>query len=374
MELKWNLKVKSKNKPVVLHVVISLKTGGLERFVIDLIKANINDFDQCVVCLEMAGELSKLCQADIISLNMLPGLHLGIAWDLAKIIKKKKVDVIHTHNEKAQLYGGLAGLLTNVPVVHTKHGKNDLDWRAIVRNNITARLCCKLVAVSRDAAQECINDEKIPSVKVLTILNGVDTDQYFQSKDRVESKRLLGFGEGTLVVGIVARLAQVKDHATLFKACRILFESDLNFKLMVVGDGPLRGNLEELADTLGICSRVIFTGMREDIAELMQAMDVFVLSSISEGISLTLLEAMACCLPVVATHVGGNPEVVEDGVTGFLVPAQQPELLADKLRILITESELRLKMGVAGRQRIVNFFSLSTTAAKYSDMYFTLLG
>jgi glycosyltransferase involved in cell wall biosynthesis len=114
--------------------------------------------------------------------------------------------------------------------------------------------------------------------------------------------------------------------------------------------------------------------MREDIPDLMRAMDVFVLSSLSEGISLTLLEAMSCCLPVVATEVGGNPEVVVDGVTGFLVPSQQPELLADKLRIMITENGLRQQMGASGRQRVIDCFSLTTTSEKYRAMYFDLLG
>lgn len=358
----------------ILHLVISFETGGLERFVIDLIAANNNKFDQSVVCLEHPGELAVQCKVEVASLNMPIGLHLSVAWDLARIVREKKIDIIHTHNEKAQLYGGLAGLLSKVPVVHTKHGKNNLDWRSVTRNNIAARLCRKIVAVSRDAALECVRDEKIPADKVLTILNGVDTERYFPGTNKQELKKNLGFGKETLVIGIVARLAQVKDHATLLKACKILFESNHSLKLLVVGDGQLRGNLEQLAQSLGIIKQVDFTGMREDIPNLMRAMDVFVLSSVSEGISLTLLEAMACCLPVVATEVGGNPEVVVDGVTGFLVPSQQPEVLASKLSTLIIDPELRKKMGAAGQQRVLDCFSLSTTAEKYRDMYSNLVG
>ncbi len=358
----------------VLHLLISFKTGGLERFVLDLIDSNNNKFNQSVVCLEHAGELAGQCKVEVISLNMPRGLHVGVAWDLAKIVREKKIDIIQTHNEKAQLYGCLAGLLTKVPVVHTKHGKNNLDWWSITRNNIEARLCRKIVAVSRDAALECVRDEKIPSDKVLTILNGIDTERYFPGDNKYEFKKGLGFSEETLAIGIVARLAQVKDHETLLKACKILFESDQSLKLLVVGDGQLRGSLEQLAQSLGISKQVIFTGMREDIPDLMRAMDIFVLSSVSEGISLTLLEAMACCLPVVATEVGGNPEVLVDGVTGFLVPSQQPELLASKVHTLIIDPELRKQMGEAGRQRVLDCFSLSTTAEKYRDMYFNLVG
>jgi sugar transferase (PEP-CTERM/EpsH1 system associated) len=359
-------------KLTILHLVISLETGGLERFVIDLIAANMNMCNQFIVCLEQAGELANNCKSEVIWLNMPQGIHLGVVWKIAEISRNHCVDIIHTHNEKAQLYGGIAGLLTRVPVVHTKHGKNDTNWRSMLRNNISARLCRKVVAVSRDAAQECIRDEKIPSSKVLTFLNGVDVERFSPGNNREESKRRLGLDEDTLVIGIVARLALVKDHATLFEACRILFESGEEFRLLVVGDGSLRSQLERLTHSLGISKQVIFAGMRDDIPNVMRGMDIFVLSSLSEGISLTLLEAMACCLPVVATAVGGNPEVVIGGETGLLVPPQQPDLLAENLSILIADLQLRQQMGKAGRQRVVNHFSISETAEEYRQLYITL--
>ena len=357
----------------LLHLVISLETGGLERFVLDLIAAHQNKFNQLVVCLERKGELVVNSSVEVISLGMKPGVHLGVVRKIARIVKEKQIDIIHTHNEKAQLYGGLAGLLAGVPVVHTKHGKNNLNWRSILRNNISARLCQKVVAVSQDAAMQCIHDEKINSSKVVTILNGVDTELFSPAPTQSEFKQQLGFTADTLVVGIVARLAEIKDHATLIEASRILMESGYPFRLLVVGDGQLRAKLETHVNSLGLDKRVIFTGVRDDIPNLMRGMDIFVLSSLSEGISLTLLEAMACCLPVVATAVGGNPEVVVCGETGLLVPPQNPELFADKLRVLFTDRVLRLKMGKAGRQRVVNNFSISKTAEKYRQLYSTLL-
>ena len=231
-----------------------------------------------------------------------------------------------------------------------------------------------MVGVSRDAALECIQDEKISSSKVLTILNGVDTERFSPGNDKAGSKIRLGIDGNVFVIGIVARLAQVKDHATLLEACRILVESGHEFRLLVVGDGPLRGQLEERTHFLGISKQVIFTGMREDITDLMRAMDIFCLSSLSEGISLTLLEAMACGLPIVATAVGGNPEVVVGGETGFLVKPGSPESLSERLAVLISNEQLRITMGQAGRDRVINHFSLQTCALAYQNLYISVTG
>ncbi|MFZ4860146.1 MAG: glycosyltransferase [Desulfuromonadaceae bacterium] len=360
-------------KKSILHLVISLDTGGLERFVLDLIAVNNNMFNQIVVCLERTGELAHNSSVKVISLNMQPGLHLGITKEIIKIIRNYNIDILHTHNEKAQFYGGIAGFLASVPVVHTKHGRNSHDIRTLLRNNLTARFCRKVVAVSRDAALECIQVEKIPSSKVQTILNGVDTVHFSPGKSQKEFKTRLGLSEKCLVIGIVARLAPVKDHTTLFNACKILKVSVPDFKLLVVGDGQLRDQLESLAQKLNLNDQIIFTGMREDIPSLMRAMDIFVLSSISEGISLTLLEAMACCLPIVATAVGGNPEVIVAGKTGYLVDVRSPELLAEKLEVLILNKQLRNIMGEAGRSRVVESFSLKACAAEYQRLYSSIM-
>lgn len=357
-------------KPIsILHVVISLDTGGLERFVLDLIEANKNVFNQFVVCLERAGELSKTCKAEVISMNMPPGLHLRAAWDIAKIVRDKKVDIIHTHNEKAQLYGGIAGLLARVPVVHTKHGKNETGFFSVLRNSLMSRLCRNVITVSRDAAVQCINDENIPIHKVATILNGINTNTFSRFTSQMEARIKLGIELNVPVIGIVARLAPVKDHATLMVSCRQLKDKGAQFRLLVVGDGPLRGELENLASSLGIHDRVNFLGVRTDIPSLMQSMDLFVLSSTSEGISLTLVEAMACELPVVATEVGGNPEVIVEGETGFLVPPQNSELMAERISQLLENPQLRQQLGKNGRKRAECVFSLSRAALEYANLY-----
>lgn len=363
-----------KNK-TILHIVNSFETGGLERFVLDLIGATANNFRHIVICLDCKGDLySSLSIADISYLALQPGIQFRAIFRIAEIVKSENVSLIHTHNWKPQFYGTLAGFMSKVPVVHTKHGRHDEDLRSRIRNNMFSRLCDNVVAVSKDAALQCIEVEKVPAKKVLTILNGINTFTFSPGGNSASEKTALGIDPGVLVLGIVARLAPVKDHATLLAACQIVRVSGYNFKLLVVGDGPLNHSLKAIAESLGILDCIIFTGTRQDIPELMRAMDVFILSSISEGISLTLLEAMACELPVIATAVGGNSEVVIEGETGFLVPAQNPEAMSVKIIQMINNLEQRHQLGKKGRQRAENDFSLSRAAKQYTDLYYAVIG
>ena len=362
-------------KPLIIHVVISLDTGGLERFVIDLIRASSNNYDFILISLERPGTLAALCEdIKIVSLEMKPGFHAQSILELSKIIRMYNGVLVHTHNEKAQLYGSLAGKMAGVPVVHTKHGKNEVDFRTCLRNKVASLFCNEIVAVSDDAAEQCVKDEKICRNKVRTILNGIDTDRFSPESSCRRIRDEFKIPPDMPVVGTVARLAPVKDQATLLEACAILKQNGINFKLLLVGDGQLRGKLEEQTSAYCLNDLVVFTGMRNDIPDVMCAMDIFALSSLSEGISLTLLEAMACSLPIVATAVGGNPEVVVDGETGYLVKVASPAILADKLKHLISDKKLRELMGTAGRERVLSCFSLKKCALEYMQLYSSLIG
>ncbi len=358
----------------IIHIVISLETGGLEKFVLDLIKATNDDINHKVICLERIGELASSSGLEnVVCLGIKPGLHWSAIMDICTIVRNANADLIHTHNEKAQFYGALSGMFCRIPVVHTKHGKNQTNFKSLFKNNLLSYLCTRVVAVSRDAALQCAVQEKIPASKVMTILNGVDTDAFKSKIDKSTLKVSLGIGYGVPVIGIVARLAVIKDHASLFAACKILKDTCSDFKLLVVGDGPTKTDLFALSQTLGLNSTIIFTGTRCDIPDLMNAMDVFVLSSISEGISLTLIEAMSCELPVVATDVGGNSEVVVDGETGFLVPLQSPSLMAERIQQLLNNVELRKDFGKKGRLRAVEYFSIKRAARQYEELYHSIL-
>ncbi len=353
----------------VLHIVLGLQVGGLEKFVLDLIDKYPPDIKPVIVCLEGRGELGK--QYDHLSIHELqrvPGISLKVIRQLVSLIKSHKIDIVHTHNPAPHFYGSMAGLLTGCPVIHTKHGRNyPTEFKKVWLNKISSYLSNKIVAVSQNAADVCLEVENIPSKKVSVILNGIDTNIFHQMGSDAEKTR------GFVRIGIVARLSAEKDHQTLLNACKMLAVQTTGFHLDIIGDGPLRGTLEKTVRSLGLDTYVSFSGMRHDVPELLRQLDIFVLSSTTEGISLTLLEAMATELPIVATNVGGNPEVVIDGETGYLVPSQNPEEMARKLLLLINDRDIRRQMGEKARERVITNFSIMETAKKYEDLYRSIL-
>lgn len=353
----------------VLHIVLSLQVGGLEKFVLDLIDKYSPNIKPFIVCLEGKGELGReYDHLDIIELDKASGISLKIIWKLVNLSRELSIDVIHTHNPGPHFYGAITGFLTNRPVIHTKHGRNyPSDKKKVYLNKISSLLTKKIVAVSQNAADVCLFVEKISSSKVTVILNGVDTKLFHPGKfDNEQEHRLVR-------IGIVARLSAEKDHQTLLIACKLLAVQTSCFHLEIIGDGPLRDTLEKTVRALGIETYVSFSGMRHDVAELLRQLDVFVLSSTTEGISLTLLEAMATKLPVVATNVGGNPEVVIDNETGYLVPSQNPDEMARKLLLLINDKNLRLQMGEKGCARVNSQFSIKETTRMYEELYSSIL-
>jgi len=353
----------------ILHIVLGLQIGGLEKFVLDLVASYSSDFLPVVVCLEKKGELGEqFSRLQIIELSKSPGLSIGIVKQLVSLIKLYNIDIIHTHNPSPHFYGSLAGLLTGRPVIHTKHGRNyPTEKKKVLLNRVSSRLTTKVVAVSNDAADVCLEVERIPPSKVVVILNGINTT-IFSPFDAGTNKKSL-----PIRIGIVARLAPEKDHQTLLQAIKIMATADVMFHLDIIGDGVLRSKLEKTVAEFGISSHVSFLGMKHDVHYLLKNLDVFVLSSTTEGISLTLLEAMATGLPVVATNVGGNPEVVIDGVTGYIVPAQAPLEMAEKLLLLLNDCSMRRQMGARGRERVVERFSIAETTRHYEELYRSVL-
>jgi glycosyltransferase involved in cell wall biosynthesis len=226
------------------------------------------------------------------------------------------------------------------------------------------------VAVSRDLERWLVHTVGIPAAKVQTIHNGVDTER-FTDEGRGAGRAALGVADDTLVIGTVGRLDPVKDQIGLLDAFAALPSSD-RAVLVVVGDGPCRAALKARAARPDLASRVRFLGERGDVATLLPGFDVFALSSISEGISNTLLEAMACGLPVVATRTGGNPELVVPGVTGALVPVSDCRALARALATYGEDAHLRALHGKAGRERAVEHFSLGEMTCRHRDLYATL--
>lgn len=336
--------------------------------VVDLTK-QLSTVNHTVVCLTTRGDLFSEISGECLFLDNKPGLIFSTIPKITKIIREKSIDIVHTHNQGPQFYGSVAGKLAGKAVIHTKHGQNVANsHRRYYLDRFSAFLTDTIVAVSDDAKKICLQQLKIPENKLVTVLNGVDIDQFHRFADKVQYQQ-----ERPFIVGTVARLAPEKNHTCLLDACAQLVEKGINFQLKIVGDGPLRNFLAEKCEDLNLQDYVVFEGTRTDIPTALNEFDLFVLPSLTEGVSLTLLEAMSCELPVVATNVGGTPEVVIHGETGLLVSSNDPDQLADAIVACISDSQRNLEMGRAGRARVVESFSLAQVAKKYFELYQGLL-
>lgn len=372
------------NKRVgLMHLVLNLQTGGLEHLVVDTIRCIDETKYRPILCTlqdSVSESLHRKIQSFGIKLIRLKkrnvAVDLGTIQRLAQTLKKEDVTILHTHNWIPLFYGSFAAAISRTPIkIHTKHGSDISTSKSIVR---ILRRCIsvtidKCIAVSDDVKNALRCGYGFNPRKIVVVKNGIDTKRHntIAEGSRELKRAEMGVRNGTHVIGIVARLSDEKDHLNLLRSIPAVVSSvrGKDFKLVIVGDGPCRENLIGTVRQLQISKKVIFLGDRSDVPELMNAFDTFILSSVTEGISLTLLEAMATGLPVVATNVGGNPEVVVDGVTGILVPPKDPEKMAEAIIRLLQNRELAKQMGDAGRKRVEEKFSLERMVREYENIY-----
>jgi glycosyltransferase involved in cell wall biosynthesis len=337
--------------------------GGLEKLLVEFARhADRSCFDLHFISMGHRGILADDIEAagwPVTALDEPTGLHPALTLRLARLLRRLGTDVVHTHDERPHLYCTPAGRLVGVArVVHTRHGR---ALNVSTRQRFLVRLAAlgvdDFVCVSHDIARLSI-DHGIPARKVTTIWNGVGLDG-FPYRGPCAS--------GPAV--IVGRLNPEKDHPTLLRAVARVARAEPSFRLEIAGDGPCRDQLYRLAGELSLAGNVRFLGPVRDVSGLLARARLFVLSSLSEGISLTLLEAMASGLPVVAMRVGGNPEVVAHGQTGYLVPTADPDALAAALLQLWHDPEAGRRQGAAGRRRVEQQFDVRGMVAAYEALY-----
>ncbi len=326
-----------------------------------------------LVCLLKDGWLrSQLQRRDIQTVVVPQYWSLDFTWlfCLARILKNQSIDVMHAHEFAMNVYGSLLSLVTGIPIVATVHGKNYYwkKWRRRLAYRFVARQA-SMVAVSEDLKRFLTDRVGISPARIRIVHNGIDTLDYEMRESRANSRKALGINATQPVVGTVGNLYPVKGHAQLIKAFSAVVKSFSDAILLIAGRGEELSSLREECTRLGIPDNVKFLGFREDIPVLLQAMDVFVLPSVSEGLPLSILEAMTFQKPIVASLVGGIPEVVTDGKTGFLVPPGNPEALADKILVLLGNPQLSAEFGEMGRQRVLATFSLEQMIEEYQALY-----
>ncbi len=362
----------------IVHVIDSLKVGGLENGVVNLINGLADDFTHTVVCVSELGAFRERLRPGIEVLALGRGQRRDrwVLLRLARTLRRLRPAIVHSRNWPT-IEAIPAARSAGVPlVIHAEHGREatDPEGENQRRNRVRrwlSPLVDRFVTVSLDLRRWLVERVGLPETKLVTILNGVDTHR-FTDEAREAGRRALGVSEGEQVVGTVGRLDPVKDHAGLLTAFARVKAEQPGASLIVIGDGPCRKELEDLAAALRLTPGVHFLGERTDVPLLLKGMDLFVLPSIAEGISNTILEAMASGLPVVATCVGGNPEVVEDGVTGALVPPRDPATLARAIVGYLQDPYLRAVQGKAARQRAVDQFDLEQMMGAYRNLYVSL--
>lgn len=363
---------------LVVHVVHSLGVGGLENGVVNLVTGTRADVHHAVVCLTSAGPLRERLgpEVPVWELGKGPGHDVRSLGRLVRLLRRLRPTIVHSRNW-ATFDAIFAARLAGVSVVvHGEHGRDvaDPEGRHSGRRwlrRAASPLVDRFVTVSDDLRRWLVGYIGIPARKVVTIPNGVDTAR-FAPADTAAARATLGLSADGLVVGTVGRLDPVKDQAGLIRAFGRLAAEYPEAMLVIAGDGPRRADLQRLVETLGLSARVRLLGERSDVPTVLAALDVFVLPSIAEGMSNTLLEAMASGLPLVASRVGGSPELVEEGVNGVLVPRQAPDALVATLRGYLDDPHLRAVHGKASRQRAVAEFSLERMCAAYAGLYANL--
>lgn len=357
----------------IVHVLHSLGVGGTEHGVTNLIGALAGEFRHTVISMTDAGPLAARLPAGVPvhPLGKYPGTDFSALVRLTGLLRRLSPDIVHSRNWGA--FDAIpAARLAGVPcVLHGEHGREATDPRGLnPRRNrlrrVLGRLVTRFVTVSFELRHWLIHTVGIPEAKILTIHNGVDTRR-FSDTGRQAGRRVLGLPPDIVVAGTVGRLDPVKDQVGLLEAFAGCAAA--GHALVIVGEGPWRGDLEARARRPDLAGRVHLLGERMDVPALLRGFDLFVLPSLAEGISNTILEAMATGLPIIATRVGGNTELVEDRQTGTLVPVGDRAALREVLQEYLEDPGLRLRHGQAGRRRAVEKFGLERMVERYRSLY-----
>jgi len=363
------------NKINIMQLVPSLRVGGAENQVVTL--ANSLDktkFNVILCILQKGGPLLRQVSKDVSVIEIkyrqryFPFALMKLIW----ILKKYKVHILHCHLYFSGFWGRIAGLIARVPVmITTEHGKT--LWKKkhhIWFERWIDKFTAMRIAVSEDIKKIRIEREKLSPQKIVVIPNAIDINKFKKTKKEIQlKKREFNLDTNTFIIGTVGRLVEAKDLFTLLDAVAILKQNMDNFKVLIVGDGVLRHALQNYAHKLHIMDKIIFTGSREDIPDLLAMFDVFVLSSIREGIPVALLEAMASKKAIIATKVGGIPEVLEDNKSGILIPPRHPDILVEKIMYLFNNLNERERLGLNAYIRVEEKYGINKVIKNIEQLY-----
>jgi glycosyltransferase involved in cell wall biosynthesis len=364
----------------VMHISSSLQHGGLERIIYNFAaRLNPEKYRVSACALDADGvygeEIRKL-GGQVSVLKKKQGIDPRLWPRLYRLFRKEKVDIVHTHNFSPLLYAAIPARLAGVKVlVHTEHARTafpDVKRRMVAERWLSV-FTDRITAVSPKVKRDLIHYEKISPEKIQMIWNGIETVLPTVRRQPEHVRRDLGISPTAPVAGVCCRLMEQKGVRYLIEAVPAILKDHPEAIFLIVGDGDLRVSLQELANTIGVEKHVVFTGFRSDVYDLLGALDVYVLPSLYEGTPLGLLEAMLLSRSVVATKVGSNAEIVQDGTSGKLVDPKQPHLISSAIRQLLSDQKMRENMGRVARERVLALFSLDRMINEYELLYDSLM-
>ncbi|MBN1464112.1 glycosyltransferase [candidate division KSB1 bacterium] len=362
----------------IAHVLNYLGIGGLELGVLrQSILLSKQGFEVTIICFKCHEDFLPAIPDNIkiVKLDRRAGFDCRLIFRLRSILKKQDYHILHSHNWGTFLYSVLAAKLAGVPVViHGEHGRESeeilFSKKRVLMNKMLFALCDRMTTVSKDIAEDWKKQNVLSPWRIAAIENGIDLSSFRLDVSKTECRMTIGLPMDKIIIGTVVGLIRpVKDLKTLILAFHSLMRQHPHLHLAMVGYGDDIESLQLFAAKLGVKEHVTFLGKRKDIQCVLQAMDIYVNSSLYEGMSNTLLEAMAMAKPVVATRVGGTPYIIEDGWNGLLVPCKSPEKLAHAIDLLLNDEKLAAQLGANGRQAIESRHNVRQTIYAYAHLY-----
>lgn len=359
------------------YVVNSLNPGGTEKLVVDMSQAYATEFDVAVICLGELGLWADLLREKNIPVYCLwrqPGLDMNVPARLASLFRRLRTDLIHAHQCTPWFYAALSRLLHSEPrLLFEEHGRFfpevENKKRALVNRLVIRRLTHRFVAVSEDVKNRLVRYEGLDKDRIEVVYNGVSPGPTLSHEERTLRRAELGFGPENFVVGTVGRFDPIKNLPMLVNAIHKASKGIPSLRGLLIGSGPVYSEIAGLVETLGPSRTMTLTGHREDARDLIACMDLFVLSSFSEGTSMALLEAMAAGVPVAVTDVGGNPEIVLENETGWVVPSNQVEGLVSVFLDAFNDPAQRARFAQAGKLRYEERFRFDKMIESYRRIY-----
>lgn len=363
----------------IAHVLISMSVGGAEQLALKMMRAN-PELTVCL-CLDKEGPLAdevRKINIPIFSLGREPGWDFKIAKKISDITHDCGIGLLHCHQYSPWFYAVLSRLFNPSPrIIYTEHGRPYPDKPKVARrlfNPVFSNLTDAITSVSPFISEALEKVEWFPRAKITTIFNGIEENFGHSNYSKTELQKKLKLSTGLTYIILPARFNPIKWHSGLVEAFRIVVEQFPHARLILLGDGQEKCNIDLLIAKYNLSKFVIMPGIQKNVHEWMAASDIFVLCSLSEGTSISLLEAMAIGLPSVVTDAGGNKYIIEDGKTALLAKHSDVFDLAQKLLFLCKNPQIRASFSSASKERFEKKFTLEKMLAKYKDLYSRLLG